>query len=250
MKHSQEPKQTVTRDAAPRIAEAPPPTPVNTSRRRFTQVGLSTSVVMTLASRPAAASFCSHSGSMSGNLSRPGGGTCYGLTPGYWKNHPESWSCGYDPGLCNPLTKQQGTCKDYWFVTWGELKQAKSDKKINWGVYNEYKSWANWGDSTPLNAYPMPSYPPTTVGSAFAGCGLSFSNPSQTMMQAFWDPPEDIEPRTFLAHACAALLNVCRFGEDGYGYTKDGLLQFIRDWTGSLESLKNALQDLNERGGS
>lgn len=250
MTHSQNSKQTVTRAVAPRDADAPPAAAVTTSRRRFTQAGLSTSVVMTLASRPAAASFCSHSGSMSGNLSRPGGGTCYGLTPGYWKTHPESWSCGYEPGLCNPITYKNGECKDYYFVTWGELKYAKSKGKVSDALFYEYKSWANWSSATPDNALPAPTVPPTTVGQAFMGSGLTFADPNQTMMQAFWDPPEDLDPQTFLAHASAALLNVCRFGEEGYGYTRDGLIQFIRDWSGSLESLKDALAALNERGGS
>ena len=48
----------------------------------------------------------------------------------------------------------------------------------------------------------------------------------------------------------AALLNVGRFGEESFGYTRAGLLQFIRDWTGSMEELKNALESLNTRSGS
>lgn len=219
---------------------APAPGVVNTSRRRFTQAGLSTSVVMTLASRPAAASYCSYSGSMSGNLSRPGGGPCQGLTPDYWKANPESWGCGYDPGLCNPLTQQGGACEDYSFVTWGELKQAEGE--ITEVTFNEYKAWANWNGETVDSALPNPSPPPTTVAQALYGSGLPFENSDQTMMQAFWADDD-----TLIAHASAALLNVCLFGEEGYGYTKDGLIQFIRDWTDDEASLLVALQGLNER---
>jgi hypothetical protein len=52
--------------------------------------------VVTLASRPALgttfATVCTRSGMMSGNLSKPSTANCSGLTPGYWKNHPNSWA--------------------------------------------------------------------------------------------------------------------------------------------------------------
>jgi len=223
---------------------------VSASRRRFTRAGLSASVMMTLASRPALANHCSVSAGMSGNLSRPHAAPCYGLTPGYWKTHPEDWNAaGYEPGKCNPITKTNGTCKDYWYCTFGELEAAKDG--LPYGQYSNYKTWANWVDGvTPPSALPQPGYPPTTLGEAFAGSGLTFTDPNQTMMQAFWDPPEDPDPRTLVAHACAALLNVGRFGEESFGYTRNGLLQFIRDWSGSMEALKNALESLNVRSSS
>ena len=67
MKYSQASKtepQDATQTNVPDGGEGEP---VNTSRRRFTRAGLSGSVVMTLASRPAFATYCSHSGSMSGS---------------------------------------------------------------------------------------------------------------------------------------------------------------------------------------
>ena len=239
------PPETGDTDAAPAR-----PGGVSASRRRFTRAGLSASVMMTLASRPALANHCSVSGHMSGNLSRPHAAVCYGLTPGYWKTHPEDWNAaGYEPGMCNPITRTNGECKDWWFVTFGELQAAQGS--IPPGQYSAYKTWANWVDGvTPASALPQPSFPPTTLGEAFAGSGLTFTDPNQTMMQAFWDPPEDPDPRTLVAHACAALLNVGRFGEESFGYTRAGLLQFIRDWTGSMEELKNALESLNTRSGS
>jgi hypothetical protein len=69
------------------------------ARRRLIQAGISAGpVMMTVVSRPVLAQtggFCqSPSGFVSGNASQPGGGTCAGYTPGYWKN--------YDPGGFGP----------------------------------------------------------------------------------------------------------------------------------------------------
>jgi len=255
MKHDTDVRDTESRPASEGCK--PDGQPLNTSRRRFTRAGLSASVVMTLASRTALANHCSVSAGMSGNLSRPHQGDCYGLTPGFWKTHPEEWSCGYEPGMCNPITYKNGECKDWWHVTWGDFKAnevaitAKDPVRPGFAnLYEDYKAWANWNDGTPDGNYPAPSVPPTTLGDAFAGSSLAFTDPDQTMMQAFWDPPGDIDPQTLVAHASAALLNVCRFGEETFGYTRNGLIQFMNNWTGGLEALKDALQDLNERGGS
>jgi len=73
-------------------------TPSNPGRRRFAGAG----VILTLASEPGmAAVMCkSPSGSLSGSLqSSPGSQTvvCGGLSPGYWKTHPEDWPPGYYP---------------------------------------------------------------------------------------------------------------------------------------------------------
>lgn len=76
-------------------------------RRRFAGVG----VILTLASEPGmAAVMCkSPSGSLSGGLrSSPGGQNlvCGGLSPGYWKNHPDAWPRGVYPYKAPP---QQAT---------------------------------------------------------------------------------------------------------------------------------------------
>jgi hypothetical protein len=57
------------------------------SRRKFTRAGLiAAPVIMTLASRPALGYYnCTLSGLLSGNLSNPNTGTCFGKSPGFWK---------------------------------------------------------------------------------------------------------------------------------------------------------------------
>lgn len=57
------------------------------SRRQFTRVGLiAAPVIMTLASRPALGYYnCTLSGLLSGNISNPNTGTCFGKSPGFWK---------------------------------------------------------------------------------------------------------------------------------------------------------------------
>jgi hypothetical protein len=81
------------------------PSPV---RRRLLRAGISAApVAMTVASRPVladgTASCKSPSGFASINASAPGGGTCAGVTPGYWKthtsptDHPYAWPGGYVP---------------------------------------------------------------------------------------------------------------------------------------------------------
>ncbi len=88
------------------------------ARRRFLLGGAATApVILTLTSRPAFASQCSVSGRQSGNLSKPADHQCVGLTPGYWKTHPDQWNgSGYDPGKCTEtkhgMTKN-GTCTTY-----------------------------------------------------------------------------------------------------------------------------------------
>lgn len=65
---------------------------VSTSRRNFTKSGLLASpVLMTVVSRPVFGVGCL-SNMLSGNLSDPDRGECnLGLSPGYWKEHPEAW---------------------------------------------------------------------------------------------------------------------------------------------------------------
>ena len=77
---------------------------VSDSRRRFTHAGLGVSAIFTLASRPVLAGQCfTPSAAVSGNLSTHGTPpTCSGLSPGYWKEHPEAWVVGgITPGTCS-----------------------------------------------------------------------------------------------------------------------------------------------------
>ncbi len=63
------------------------------ARRRIAGLGVS-GVVMTVASNHAMASLVckSPSGALSGNLaSQAPAVACNGVSPGYWKNHPEDW---------------------------------------------------------------------------------------------------------------------------------------------------------------
>jgi hypothetical protein len=68
------------------------PPAVNESRRKLAKAGLlAPPVLLTVAARPAFAVPCL-SNVLSGNLSSPGGGQCVlGLSPGYYKGHPEEW---------------------------------------------------------------------------------------------------------------------------------------------------------------
>lgn len=74
---------------------------INSSRRKLTGAALGASAIITLASRPVLAGVCqSPSAAVSGNLSQHGTPTtCSGLSPGYWKEHPNQWpKPPYDPG--------------------------------------------------------------------------------------------------------------------------------------------------------
>ncbi|TCS38585.1 hypothetical protein EDC30_102324 [Paucimonas lemoignei] len=70
------------------------------SRRQFTKAGLGLSgVVLSLASRPVLGDVVckSPSGFLSGNASTHGPQpVCKGRSPGYWKNHKESWPIATD----------------------------------------------------------------------------------------------------------------------------------------------------------
>jgi hypothetical protein len=192
--------------------------PVSTSRRRFTRAGLSGSVLMTLASRPALASHCSVSGIQSGNLSRPQGGVvCAGLSPGYWKTHPEEWACGYSPGSCTE--SGGGTCQE-WDDTGNSLESMLSGTTIS--VTSDLTMMQTmWAD---LNTDFFEDNP--TAGN------LAF-------------------------HLVAAFLNACRFGGGShpggqYGYDLPALRTFIDASLavdGSGSTLKSQLISLYHRGG-
>ena len=75
----------------------------NEGRRRILKGALATApVIMTVASRPAWALNCTHSGQMSGNMSGAADGEeCggEGCSPGYWKTHPEMWCHSFPPEM-------------------------------------------------------------------------------------------------------------------------------------------------------
>ncbi len=78
---------------------------VDESRRRFTKSGVAASgVLLTLASRPVLGDVVckSPSGFLSGNQSSHGTPSiCQGRSPGYWKNHVESWPIPPDTKFIN-----------------------------------------------------------------------------------------------------------------------------------------------------
>ncbi len=102
---------------------------IDKKRRSLTKTGVAAPVIMTLASKSALGAGptrCSVSGMMSGNASHPDEGVCEGCTPGYWKNHPESWPGNPTAGTCSEFSGKSGRCKgDYtggtvfsnWFIT-------------------------------------------------------------------------------------------------------------------------------------
>jgi len=66
--------------------EVKPTSPVDKKRRSFTKAGITAPVIMTLANRPAFGAQCL-SNILSGNLSNPGAGSCWGgNSPGGWGN--------------------------------------------------------------------------------------------------------------------------------------------------------------------
>ncbi|MBC7686067.1 MAG: hypothetical protein H7176_12665 [Bdellovibrionales bacterium] len=89
-KHEQQ-DESAQRPAAP--SATVPLTPKGAARRRIAGLGVS-GVVMTVASNHAMAGLVckSPSGALSGNLNsqRPDV-VCNGVSPGFWKNHPEEW---------------------------------------------------------------------------------------------------------------------------------------------------------------
>lgn len=63
------------------------------SRRKFLkQATIAAPVLMTIANKPVLGMTCTISGFVSGNLSRPSQDFCDGLSPGYWKTHPEQYT--------------------------------------------------------------------------------------------------------------------------------------------------------------
>ncbi len=179
-------------------------------RRRFLKGSLASApIILTLASRPALANHCSISGMMSGNLSKPHEVECQGLSPGYWKTHPEDWCGQFEPGPCNPLTGNQGmgTCSDYSVPSEEELTDALTNETLTQEQINAYKAELASNQGSEFNIV----------------FGDSFTD-NLTLMQAMW-----LSDHSVLAHSVAALLNACKFGVDAYGLSVDGVIQMVHD---------------------
>lgn len=175
---------------------------INSSRRKLTGAALGASAIFTLASRPVLAGVCqSPSAAVSGNLSQHGTPTtCSGLSPGYWKEHPESWPSPYTPGTATAPSGSNG---------------------------NGYKNQAeNWSGGTKFH--------PTFSGNRFKADLDNNSKTAKTslsMMQVMQmsdgsNPWGLTDPDNLGAHIVAALLNAKK------GYTTGVLseTQVISMW--------------------
>lgn len=170
----------------------PPLTPRGAARRRIAGLGVS-GVVMTVASSNAmAAMVCkSPSGALSGNLnSQAPRTTCNGVSPGYWKTHPEAWPA--DVKTSDRFSKHfncHGKLGSYSCMT--ILSKQKEDKnavamhimaqylnvvsgKINfmtrqsvldmWNQYNSYGTYTPASGATPWSGGQLVDYLTSTQG--------------------------------------------------------------------------------------
>ncbi|MFP5392411.1 MAG: hypothetical protein ACLGI6_12855 [Gammaproteobacteria bacterium] len=145
------------------------------ARRRLASAGAS-GVLMTLASQSAmAALVCeSPSGSLSGGLAskKPGGSSCAGVSPGYWKTHKSAWNglgvkwdslfnsvfnCAGRPGYStvscgNILTHQSFDTNNLGMHMMATLLNVRS-KRISFlteaKLQEIWKSWLTTGTYTP-----------------------------------------------------------------------------------------------------
>lgn len=237
------------------------------ARRRVLLGGLATApLIMTLASRPALAGGGGHWGGgkncgpstlMSGNTSsnhEPEG--CRGLTPGYWKTHPDKSGDFFLIGPCNPINSDKwGTCDDYSVPTEFELTEylaeLKKDPLKNWHEIKEVENYLAL-----LENYPNLESPP--FGTSFAqifGPGCT-EDPTTTMMQALWlDDTPPLPPdgsggsSPVLAHSVAAYCNAHYFGKSTYGLSPDEVVELVVSMiTTDPFGLKDLLEAMNERG--
>ena len=217
------------------VGAAPKDAP-GASRRRVILGGAAVApVIVTLASRPALANVCTVSGTLSGNMSRPDAADCRGLTPGYWKTHPNQWP-RYVPGPCNPLSNQHGhgTCNDYSVPSMDDLADAVVAGALTQAAVDAY-----------LLA------PHGTLFSAVFGSGLT-NDPSVTLMQALWldDTPMGGGSAPVLAHSVAALHNSVHFGATQFGYAEAEIVHMVAPMisSGDAAQLLADLELLNSRG--
>lgn len=107
------------------------------SRRQFTKASLGLSgVIFSLASRPVLGDVVckSPSGFLSGNASTHGPQpVCLGRSPGYWKNHLESWPIATDTQFRNVFpTSPSSVYAKYTFV---QLLTPQQDDRQNLGMH-------------------------------------------------------------------------------------------------------------------
>jgi hypothetical protein len=179
--------------AAPAAAPAIPPlTPRGAARRRIAGLGVS-GVVMTVASSNAmAAVVCkSPSGALSGNLnSNAPRTTCNGVSPGYWKTHPNAWPsevktndsfskyfhCTGKLGSysCMKILSKQPEDKNnvgmhimaqYLNVVSGKINFMTRQSVIDmWNQYYSYGTYTPTGGATPWTGKQLVDYLTSTQG--------------------------------------------------------------------------------------
>ncbi len=187
-------------------------------RRRLLKGALGTApLVLSLKARPAlGAAQCTISGLLSGNLSGPQA-TCEGCTPGYWKNHPDSWPAPYDPGTCTPSAGV--SCNDP----------------------GDWSGGSRFGDVFGTAGLSHFSLSPATL----AAIGGNIHN--LTLMQVLWLTGSE-DPFRLGAHAVAALLNAAHGGVS-FGYTPGEIIDlFNAGYATDPEGTKAGFQLLNEQG--
>lgn len=183
-----------------------------------------------IANRPAWANMCSISGTMSGPHSgQPQVEACLGCTPGFWKANPEAWPLGY-PGKADDGTVDIFT---------GECVQTTGNPGTS-----TCKVWDNSG---------------TKFCELFPNCGVIGLDADLSLMNVLWlgDKNNNVPFGHALgAHIVAGLFNSVSFSEE-YGYNGQEFVDMINnvldngvfpDGIHSLEELKDALDDNNNRG--
>jgi hypothetical protein len=152
---------------------------VDESRRRFTKTGVAASgLILTLASRPVMGTGTSGnpltckspSGFLSGNQSTHGTPpTCLGRSPGYWKNHPESWPCSLTTTfksvfgcpstsvyakytlmqLCSPQGDDKNNLGMHLTAAWLNAKKGWTPFLTEETIRAMYTEWQNTGSFSP-----------------------------------------------------------------------------------------------------
>lgn len=203
------------------------------ARRRVLTGGvLGAPFILTLASRPALATYCSPSAMTSGNLSRAAPVVCSGLPPEWWFYNPdEVANCGIIVGPCNPMYYDGVTCSDYSVPTESELQQyfssnastLSSDEKKAIQAYKEML----------VNEYPL-SPPFGTPYSEVFGTGL-LNDEYTTIMQSLDVAGGSMD---LAAQSSAAYLNAVKFGKEEFGLTPSEVVAFVLAGWPSIELLE------------
>jgi len=236
------------------------------ARRRVLAGGLASApLILTLASRPALATFgygggdyqkCGYSGMLSGNLSQVNTTStyCKGKMPKYWKTKDDDCKRHFVTGPCNPIYLGYD-CIDYSVPTKDELKNYRKVLEKNYWA-NRYKiqkvdEYLYW-----LYRYPGLDSPP--FGTRFVevfGTGIA-QDSKLTVMQALWldeespyPPSGNAGPSPLIAHCAAAYMNACEYGEDSFGLSPRGVVDLVNDEIRSDPyGLEDMLRMMNDQG--